>query len=112
MLDGGVTALDDANLRWLETNLGLVNTYRCKWGWPGLDPSLTDVQTGKIHWLRALDLVRSSFEDVTHLEDEYNLGFAEDPNFAWFDTEFRIKTEQQEALKHRFLAFQVRGFKE
>jgi hypothetical protein len=116
MLDGGVIALDDANLRWLDTNIGLVNTYRRKLGWPGLDAKLTAAQTGEIHWLRALDLLRNSFEDVTHLEDEYKLGFAEDPYFAWFDTEFQIKTElgteQQEALMHRFDAFRVHGFKE
>lgn len=116
MLDGGIIALDDANLRWIDTNIGLVNTYRRKLGWPSLNPTMTAAQTGEIHWQRALRLLRGNFENVTHLEDEYKLGFAEDPYFAWFDTEFQVKTElgteQKEALMHRFDAFQVTGFKE
>jgi len=116
MLDGGVIALDDANLRWREINIGLVNTYRRKLGWPALDSSLISAQTGEIHWSRALNLLRSTFENVTHLDDEYKSGFAVDPYFAWFDTEFQVKaklgTEQQEELMHRFDAFQVQGFKE
>ena len=115
MRDGGVIAIDDANLRWEDTNVGLVNTFRRKLGWPELSSKVASLQTGEMHWIRAYSLLETLFEGVSHLDDEYKTSFLDDPYFAWFDMEFQAKaelgTEQVDALMHRFDAFRVEGYR-
>lgn len=114
MIDGGVIALDDANLMWKDTNIGLVNTYRTKLGWERLPEDTVEAEKGEMHWIRASQFLNATFDEVTHVDDLYKAGFKDDPYFRWFDTEFDAKvvlgTEQQDSLKHRFDAFRVHGF--
>jgi hypothetical protein len=115
MIEGGVIAIDDANLMWNDTNMGLVNTFRTKLGWERLPAVVVESQKGEMHWIRATRLFEEIFNEVTHLDDLYKTGFKDDPYFRWFNTEFDVKvvlgTEQQESLKHRFDAFRVNGYR-
>ena len=116
LVDGAVVAVDDANLHWTQTNIGLVNTFRKKFGWPAIDPSKLPYEAeGEIHWRRVSALLNSRFESVEHLQDSYKDNFADDAYFSWYSTEFREKAalgiEVPEHLEHRFDAFRVSGLR-
>lgn len=111
--DGSVVALDDANLDWLHTNVGYVNTFRRKLGLPDVEePEGNRVEP---FWVEAERLLSQSFELVEHLPDLYKERYRSDPYFAYYDAEFEIKadlgTERDEALEHRFDSWRVSGRK-
>jgi hypothetical protein len=112
LVDGSVVALDDANLKWTETNFGLVNTHRKKLGWPLIQlEHLKPEPKGEIHWKLAKELLEQNFESVEMLDDFYKSNFEDDPYFGWYSTEFiekvKLGTEVRDELKHRFDSFKV-----
>lgn len=111
LVNGGVVAIDDANLQWNHLNVGLLNTYRRKLGWEPLPESLAIEQSGEVHWKRALHLLEDLCGSVVHLSDSFKDAPHDDPYFEWFSTEFDIKvemgTERDDSLNHRFDAFKI-----
>lgn len=109
--DDSVVALDDANLNWLHTNVGYVNTFRRKLGLPDIDePADNRVEP---FWIETERLLSERFDRVEHLPDLYKEGYRTDPYFAYYDAEFWIKagfgTERDESLEHRFDSWRVSG---
>lgn len=111
--DGGVIALDDANLSWEHTNLGYINTFRRKLGLDDVAP--LEGNDGEPFHVRAARFFEQRFEQVEHLPDLYKERFREDPYFAYYDAEFDIKaslgTEVDDALEHRFDSWRVAGYR-
>lgn len=112
LVDHSIVALDDANLRWSETNFGLINTHRKKLGWPLITfGELKQNPQGEFHWKLAKELLEAQFKEVQLLDDYYKENFQRDPYFEWYSTEFvekvKLGTEVREELKHRFDSFSV-----
>lgn len=109
--DGSVVALDDANLDWLHTNLGYVNTFRRKLGLPNVEEP--EGNRCERFYVQTERLLRERFDQVDHLPDLYKERYASDPYFAYYDAEFEIKagfgTERSEDLDHRFDSWRVAG---
>ena len=114
MADNGVVMLDDANLDWVHTNLGYVNTFRKKQGLPVVE-ELADNRCEPFYRMTE-NFLRDRFETVTPLDDDYKKYCHTDPYFAYYDAEFDIKaalgTERSDSLEHRFDSFRVSGRKE
>lgn len=111
--DGSVVALDDANLNWLHTNVGYLNTFRRKLGLSDIEePADNRVEP---FWIEAERLLGEHFEAVEHLPDLYKERYRSDPYFSYYDAEFEIKadlgTERDEELEHRFDSWRVSGRK-
>ena len=107
-----VVALDDANLNWTTVNMGLVNTFRKKLGWPAIDINerIQDFK-GEIHWKLVKQFLENRFKRIEGIEDYFKSNFQNDPYFNYFNTEFNEKvslgTEQLGQLQHKFDAFRI-----
>jgi hypothetical protein len=111
MADGGVVALDDANMAWEHTNVAYVNTFRRKLGLGDVPP--IEGNEGEPFHARAARLMDERFERVEHLPDVYKQRYREDPYFAYFNAEFDINValgDYDEGLEHRFDSWRVGGY--
>lgn len=112
LVKNSVVSLDDANLCWTNVNMGLVNTFRKKLGWPiiNIDDRKLEFE-GEIHWKLVKQFLENRFKKIEEIEDYFKSNFQNDPYFAYFNTEFSQKvalgTEQVEHLQRRFNAFRI-----
>jgi hypothetical protein len=109
LVDGSVVALDDANQDFLHTNMAYINTFRKKLGLEAVPP-IADNNSGAFY-LNAEKLLKSKWNTVNHIEDLYKKSYMNDPYFAYYDSEFEIKsslgTERLNSLEHRFDSWKV-----
>jgi len=109
LIDGSVVAIDDANQDFLHTNMAYINTYRKK-----LDlDAIAEVPNNNsgAFYINAQELLSSNWENVEHIQDIYKKSYMNDPYFAYYDSEFEIKsslgTERLNNLEHRFDSWRV-----
>jgi hypothetical protein len=112
LVKNSVVALDDANLDWTSVNMGLVNTFRKKLGWPIIDvDGRIQEFKGETHWKLVKQFLENRFKKIEGIEDYFKRNFQNDPYFVYFNTEFSEKvslgTEQLDQLQHRFDAFRI-----
>ena len=109
LIDGSVVAIDDANQDFLHTNMAYINTYRKKLGLGAID-EVSNNNSGAFY-INAQELLSSKWENVEHIQDLYKKSYMNDPYFAYYDSEFEIKsslgTERLNNLEHRFDSWRV-----
>ena len=109
LVDGSVVALDDANQDFLHTNMAYINTFRKKLGLDAI-PEVPNNNSGAFY-INAENLLVSKWNKVDYIEDLYKKSFMNDPYFAYYDSEFEIKsslgTERLNNLEHRFDSWRV-----
>lgn len=109
LIDGSVIAIDDANQDFLHTNMAYINTYRKKLGLDAID-EVSNNNSGAFY-INAQELLSSNWENVEHIQDLYKKSYRNDPYFAYYDSEFEIKsslgTERLNNLEHRFDSWKV-----
>jgi hypothetical protein len=109
LIDGSVVAIDDANQDFLHTNMAYINTYRKKLGLDAI-AEVSNNNSGAFY-INAQELLSSNWENVEHIQDLYKKSYMNDPYFAYYDSEFEIKsslgTERLNNLEHRFDSWRV-----
>ncbi len=109
LVDGSVVAIDDANQDFLHTNMAYINTYRKKLGLEAIS-DVSNNNSGAFY-INAEKLLNSNWENVNHIQDLYKKSYMNDPYFAYYDSEFEIKsslgTERLNNLEHRFDSWRV-----
>ncbi len=107
--DGAIVALDDANLKFLHTNIGYINTQRRKLGLPAAENPANN--SSKPFYVEIEGLLKEYWDAVESLPDYYKEKFADDPYFAYFNSEFQINagfgTVNKDGLEHRFDSWRV-----
>lgn len=107
--EGAVVALDDANLKFLHTNIGYINTQRRKLNLPAVENPADNLS--KPFYIEVESLLKDHWQSVEHLPDLYKQKFSEDSYFAYFNSEFQINssfgTVNKEGLEHRFDSWRV-----
>jgi hypothetical protein len=107
-----VVALDDANLRWTSVNMGLLNTYREKIGWPTIATSDNNQEfEGGLHGELVMKFLSEKFAKIEVIKDYFKENFSTDLYFKYFNMEFNknlsLGTTQLKNLEHRFDAFRI-----
>jgi hypothetical protein len=109
LVDGSVVALDDANQDFLHTNMAYINTFRKKLGLDAI-PEVPNNNSGAFY-INAQNLLISNWNKVDYIDDLYKKSYMNDPYFAYYDSEFEIKsslgTERLSNLEHRFDSWRV-----
>jgi hypothetical protein len=107
-----VVTLDDANLQWTDVNMGLVNTFRKKLGWPPIATNDNNQEfKGELHGKLVGEFLSKRFAKVEVVNDYFKDNFNADLYFKYFKMEFNenlsLGTTQLENLQHRFDAFRI-----
>lgn len=111
LCDEAVVALDDANLCYLHTNMGYINTLRKKLGLQSSPQPADNVSPP--FYVEAEGFLRQRWEEVEHLHDLYKEKVHTDSFYAYYNAEFNINaslgTVRVQDLEHRFDSWRVAG---
>jgi len=107
--DGAVVALDDANLDFINVNMGYINAFRKKLGlsivpWP-------KENSGEPFYVATEKLLNNHWGKVEHLHDLYKEKYREDAYFSYYNSEFKVNAElglvRDAGLEHHFDSWRV-----